>query len=105
VAVCAARGIARGKTATKFDPYANITRAQVMTMVVRAAKDLKPSTVPAPPAGWKGVLPAKDPTHGSNIARAEYNGLLAGIDLSVFSVGGKATRGEVAQIIWNLRAK
>ena len=105
VAVCAARGVARGKTATKFDPYANITRAQVMTMVVRAAKDLKPSTVPAPPAGWKGVLPAKDPTHGSNIARAEYNGLLAGIDLSVFSVGGKATRGEVAQIIWNLRAK
>ena len=105
VAVCAAKGIAQGKTASKFEPYANITRAQVMTMVIRAAKDLKPSAVPAPPAGWKGVLPAKDPTHGANIARAEYNGLLAGIDLSLFSVNGKATRGEVAQIIWNFRAK
>ena len=74
-------------------------------MVVRAAQDFKPSAVQEPPAGWKGVLPASDPIHGVNIARAEYSGLLSGIDLSAFSITGKATRGEIAQIIWNVREK
>lgn len=105
VAVCAAHGITQGKTAVTFDPFGTITRAQVLTMVVRAAEDLKPSAVREPPTGWKGVLSTKDPTHGRNIARAEYSGLLAGIGLTTFSVSGKATRGEIAQIIWNLRAK
>jgi hypothetical protein len=103
VGVCASRGITLGKTATTFDPYTSITRAQVATMVVRAAQDFKPSAVLEPSAGWKGVLVASDRTHGTNIARAEYSGLLSGIDLSTFSVTGKATRGEIAQIIWNLR--
>jgi len=105
VAVCAARKITLGKTATTFDPYTNITRAQVATMVVRVVQDCKPSAISEPPAGWKGVLPASDKTHGANIARAEYNGLFSGIELSTFSVTGKATRGEIAQIIWSLRAK
>jgi hypothetical protein len=105
VAVCAANGITIGKTATRFDPYTSITRAQVLTMVVRAGQDFKPSAIEEPPSGWKGVLSTKDPTHGANIARAEYNGLLSGIDLSKFSVNGKATRGEIAQVIWNLRSK
>ena len=74
-------------------------------MLVRAAKGYKPAAVKDPPAGWKGTLPASDPTHGVNIARAEYNGLLAGIDLGTFSVNGNATRGEIAQIIANLRQK
>ena len=105
VAVCAARGITQGKTATTFDPYGSITRAQVLTMVVRAAKDLKPLAVQEPPADWTGQLSTKDPTHGRNIAWAEYNGLVAGITTATFSVSGAATRGEIAQIIWNLRAK
>lgn len=105
VAVCVTQGITRGKTATMFDPYTSITRAQVLTMVVRAAKDFKPSAVQEPPAGWKGVLSTKDPTHGRNVARAEYSGLLSKIDLSNFWVSGKATRGEIAQIIWNLMSK
>jgi hypothetical protein len=105
VAVCAARGMTRGKTTTMFDPYAMITRAQVLTMVVRAAKDFKPSAIQEPPSGWKGVLRANDPTHRANVARAEYSGLLSGIDLSSFSVSGNASRGEIAQIIWNLLRK
>jgi hypothetical protein len=105
VAVCAAREITLGKTATTFDPYSNITRAQVASMVVRAAQDSKPSAISEPPADWKGTLPASDKTHGTNIARAEYSGLFSGIDLFTFAVTGKATRGEIAQIIWNLRAK
>jgi hypothetical protein len=74
-------------------------------MVVRAAKDFKPSAIQEPPSGWKGVLRAKDPTHRANVARAEYSGLLSGIDLSAFSVSGNASRGEIAQIIWNLMRK
>ena len=105
VAVCAAHGITLGKTATTFDPYTSITRAQVLSMVVRAAEDFKPPAIQEPPAGWKGLLPTSDPIHGVNIARAEHSGLLTGIDLSTFSVSGKATRGEIAQIIWNVREK
>ncbi len=105
VAVCAAREITVGKNDVEFDPYSPITRAQVATMVVRAAQDYKPPAVEEPPTGWRGELSASDPTHGANIACAEYSGLLAGIDLSTFATAGFATRGEIAQIICNLREK
>ena len=36
---------------------------------------------------------------------AEYNGLLTGIDLDAFGLYDAATRGEIAQILWNLRIK
>ena len=56
VAVCAAKGITVGKTATHFDPYANITRYQAVSMLVRAALDLKPALLAAPPS--TGTAPA-----------------------------------------------
>jgi Tol biopolymer transport system component len=105
VAVAAANGLVEGYGGGIFKPYIDIARAQVLTMVVRAAERFKPAAVPEPPSDWHGVLPTTDATHGKNIARAEYGGLLAGIDLSGFSLYGKATRGEVAQIVWNLRQK
>ena len=58
-----------------------------------------------------GLLPAGDPTHGANIKKAEYNGLLDGIwasttipipGLAGWDTGANATRGEVAQMLWNL---
>jgi IPT/TIG domain./S-layer homology domain. len=97
--------LVEGKDPTHFQPYVEITRAQVMTMIVRAAKGFKTSAATQPPAGWQGTLNASDPTHGANIAVAEYNGLLAGIDLGGWNIWGNATRGEVAQIMWNLREK
>lgn len=109
VAVCAANKITMGKTATTFDPNNHITRAQVLTMIVRAADQLAPGTLqPIPSADWTGELPSyNDPTHGANIKKAEYNGLLAGIigptgNLSYWHTVEDATRGEVAQILWNL---
>jgi hypothetical protein len=107
VAVCALAGITQGKTATTFAPYANITRAQVISMVVRAAEAQAPGGLSAPPAGWSGQLSYTDPVHGVNIKKAEYHGLLAGIEsstgtLSGWGVHGNATRGEVAQMLWNL---
>jgi rhodanese-related sulfurtransferase len=111
VAVCALNEITKGKTLTTFDPYSNITGQQVITMVVRAADNLAPGTLQEVPAGWSGQLPAGDPTHGANIKKAEYNGLLDGIraSLSIPGLAGwdttkNATRGEVAQMLWNLIA-
>ena len=106
IAVCAARGITTGKTATTFDPYSFITRLQVISMVVRMADNLQPGLLAAVPedlalrVGW-----GTDPTHGANAARAEHNGLLAGLDLSILTPTGHMSRGEVAQVLYNLLGK
>ncbi len=111
VAVCALNEITNGTDATHFSPTKNITRQQVITMVVRAVDNLKPGTLEAVPAGWNGVLPAGDPTHGSNIKKAEYNGLLDGIwasttvptpGLAGWDTTKNATRGEVAEVLAQL---
>jgi len=111
VAVCALNNITKGTSdPTKFAPLNKITRQQVITMVVRAADNLAPGTLQAVPADWNdGVLSYSDPTHGANIQKAEYNSLLEGIRASLatpgvtgWNTGANATRGEVAQILWNL---
>ena len=106
VAVCALNSITTGKTPTTFEPLSNITRQQMISMVVRAADNLAPGTLKAVPAGWTGKLSYADANHGANIQKAEYNGLLAGLngggDLATWAVTGKAMRGEVAQVLWNL---
>jgi hypothetical protein len=106
IAVCAAKGITTGVTATTFNPYGNITRNQAISMVVRAADDIRPGLLTVPPAGWTGTGAwGLDATHGANAAKAEYNGLLAGLDLSSLSPSGNMTRGEVAQVLHNLLVK
>ncbi len=106
ISVCAAKGITTGKTATTFDPYSNITRYQVITMVVRMADDLRPALLTTPPAGWSGNQTwAANVTHGANAARAEYNGLLVGLNLLTLSASGNMNRGEVAQVLHNLLGK
>ena len=103
VAVCFADGITQGTSATTFAPYADITRAQVITMIVRAADALGIGSLISPPAIWQGTLPSSDATHGGNIRKAEYNGLLYGVPLSGWNIWGNASRGEVAQMLSNLR--
>jgi streptogramin lyase len=109
VAVCARNNITKGTDATHFDPLANITRQQMITMIVRAVENLA-GGLSAPPSDWVGVLFYSDPTHGPNIKKAEYNGLLDGIwasasvtGLAGWNTAGKATRGEVAQMLANVR--
>jgi hypothetical protein len=106
VAVCAANGITNGTSATTFNPTGNITRYQVVSMVVRMADNLQPGLLPAPAAGWTATGTwGNNATHGANAARAEYNGLLAGLDLDALSPTGSMSRGEVAQVLHNLLNK
>ena len=103
VAVAAYLGITRGTTATTFGPYENVTRQQVLTMLVRATDTLYPGLMQSPPVSWQGTMPGgDDPDHGVNIRKAEYNGLLAGLDAPTLNPWAPATRAEVAQIMANL---
>ena len=105
VAVAHQNGLIKGFSDTRFGPYQDMTRAQLLTMVVRAAERFQPECLLPVPAGWEGILTASDSVHGSNIAKAEYSGLLSGIQLVDFHLWGKATREEVAQILQNLRMR
>jgi hypothetical protein len=106
VAVCAAHEITTGVTATTFNPGGYITRYQVVSMVVRAANDLQAGLLATPPAGWTATGTwGSNATHGANAALAEYNHLLDGLDLAVLSPTGNMTRGEVAQVLYNLLGK
>ena len=103
VAAAADQDITAGVSPGAFVPWGNIARAQVVTMVVRAAEKLKPDTLRSPPAWYRGSLGDFSEIHGENMRAAEYNGLTRGL------VGfGKrwdpwanATRGEVAQVLQN----
>lgn len=101
VAAAYANGVTTGITATTFGPYLPITRAQVVTMIVRA---VGVGTLSAPPSGWEGSIGAFSQTHAPSMRIAEYNGLLAG--LQGFGPGwdpwSTASRGECAQILWNV---
>jgi len=106
VAKAAATGLVVGYPDRTFRPFANITRQQVITIVVRAARQL----LATPPAGWQGYLGYSNPAHGENIRVAEFNGLLDGIQgplgtLGGWDTSGAATRAEVAQMLYNLLNK
>lgn len=105
VAKAAALGITNGVTATNFAPYNDITRAQLVTMVVRAAYALKPGAMVDLPVGYTGTLTGfASPDHTLNMRAAEHNGLLThlqGFGPS-WNPWAPATRAEAAQIMWNL---
>jgi hypothetical protein len=104
VARATSTGLTFGYTDGTFRPLGNITRQQVISMIVRAGS----SVLEIPPADWQGVLSYIDPEHGQRIRTAEYNGLMEGIvggtwgSLSGWDPRVTATRGEVAQMLYNL---
>ncbi len=106
VAKAALTGLTEGYDDGTFRPLNKITRQQVITMIVRAGSQM----LQPPPPSYKGVLAHGDPTHGLNVRLAEYNGLLTGIvgpsgSLTGWDTTANATRGEVAQMLWNLLDK
>lgn len=104
VAVCAAQGITVGKTATAFAPYDGITRQQLITMVARAAN------LPDAPGGYTAPFgPGQfyPEEHYLNARKAAYAGLLDGLQGVglTYNFAGGASRGEVAQVLYNLLEK
>jgi lysophospholipase L1-like esterase len=107
VAAAFAEGIVQGQTQDQFLPFSGLTRAQAITMIVRAAISLNVARMDTPPADYHSALGAFSEVHGPTAALAEYNGLLAGLvgfgpswDPWAF-----ATRGEVAQMIEDLLSR
>lgn len=99
-----AYGLLQGYRDGRFRPWADVSRAQLATMVVRAARDYLPQGLSETPQGWSGFTSGyADPDHGRNVHTAEYNGLLEGIALDGWDPGKPALRGEVAQMLLNLQ--
>jgi rhodanese-related sulfurtransferase len=91
---------------TLFSPWSSIRRDQLVTMVVRGAKNGYPGALAAPPAGTASLFAGVPEPHGANLRMAEYNhllGSLIGMGTS-WSVTANATRGEMAQMLRNLIA-
>jgi hypothetical protein len=108
VAAAAIAEITTGVKPGLFVPYDPIKRAQVVTMIVRAANKVWPGLLDATPAGWSGATSSfSDGTHGASMHSAEYNGLLQGLDGfgTSWDPWKQATRGEVAQMLWNLMTR
>jgi hypothetical protein len=98
VAVCAAYHITDGTSPGKFSPYANLTRAQLITMVARAAN------LPEPPLGYSPPFGNFSNDHYPWARKAAYAGLLEGLEGmgSGYDFWVSATRGEVCVLLYNL---
>jgi len=107
VAIVADRGVALGVAPGKFAPYTGITRAQMVTMAVRAAHVMYPTAMKDPPDNFYSPLGSFSDTHAENMRVAEWNGLLDGLVGfgASWSPWVPASRGEVAQILWNMHRK
>lgn len=101
VAAVAQVGIVKGFSSSTFGPYQNVTRAQLVTMVVRAAEATGIGLLPVPE--YYGPQ-FSDPVHGPNLFRARINGLLDGLGdyPQAWDPAKPASRGEAALIVWNL---
>ena len=104
VATAADHGITVGVAPGLFAPWVSISRAQVVTMTVRAAEMVAPGSLEVPPADFAGSLGMFDPEHGATMRVAEHNGLLDGlVDYGTgWDPWTPATRGEVADVLWRL---
>jgi hypothetical protein len=102
-----ADGIIKGYADGTFKPYTAISRGHAVTMTVRALLKLHPSVLKRVPDTFVQTW-GKDllPEHSANARIAEYNDLLAGLPLNSAAASGNApmSRGEVAQLLWNMMA-
>jgi len=97
-------GAIEGTRPGQFSPYDSVTRAQLVTMAVKALRTLDPSSLAEPPAGFIAAVGSFNPSHDESMRVAEYNGLLEGIQGygASWDPWAAATRGEVAQILRNV---
>lgn len=98
IAVAAARGITLGVTPRHFAPWNDITRAQLITMVARAAN------LSDPPASYLPPFGNFSSTHYPWARKAAFAGLLSGLQGMgpEYNFWAPASRGEVCVLLYNL---
>ncbi|MFD1772541.1 S-layer homology domain-containing protein [Paenibacillus rhizophilus] len=102
VAVAAEKGIINGRGASKFDPNATITRAEMATMISRALKsvhNLKDSGTSAAALSVFKDAAKISPSLKDGVAFAASKGLIIG-NAGKFNPNNTATRAEAAVIIY-----
>jgi subtilisin family serine protease len=98
VAAAFREGVVQGTNPTHFSPYASLTRAQLITMIARAAH------LPDPPEAYAPNFPNFSPTHYPSARKAAYAGLLdaiVGMGPN-FDFLAPAERGEVCALLYAL---
>jgi hypothetical protein len=102
VAALSARGIVQGVTATTFNPYGALSRAQAVSILIRALDVFHPGLV----TSEQGQAPRAvnwEPPHLTDLRRAYANDLLSSlIDYQKpWDALVPCSRGEAAQMLWN----
>ena len=102
VAALTASGVIKGKTATSFDPYSSVTRAQAVSILVRALDKFHPGALEKIEAEAPGAYRWDQP-HLANLRKAYANDLLSSLVdwMQRWDAGAPCSRGEAAQLIWN----
>jgi hypothetical protein len=102
VAVAAARGLTKGTGPNTFAPAAQISRAQVVSMVVRAASGAR-TPLYTPPADYRSSWGNFSQAHQENARLAQFNGLLSNLPVAALDPWAPMPRGEVAQVLVNMQ--
>ncbi len=93
----ASRGIISGKSAGKFDPDANMTRAEFATIVTKGL-----GLLPQDTGTFSDVSP--DAWYAGFVGGANKYGIASGVGNGLFNPGGTITRQEAATMVANASA-
>lgn len=108
VAAAVEAGIINGRSATIFDPHANITRAEMATMAARALINaLDYSDISDVEAALASFVDADDilSTLRSGVALSSTHGVVIGVGEDKFNPNGNSTRAQAAVLIYRLLNK
>ncbi len=97
----AQQGFVAGYANGLFGPFNSLTRIQLVRVVVRAAG----TKLSEPPVGYQTGFVDVAPADLAFVAKAKFNGLIDGVTATQFDPYSGATRGQVAQIIYNAVSK
>src|SRR5680860_323189 len=103
VAAAYKHGITKGVTASTYNPWAYITRAQATTMSVRAMQNLYPGELDPTIYDFYSPWGQFSPDHWQSAAIANRNDLYSGLpSYEQLSPWDRMPREEVAQLLYNL---